>query len=786
MTGADSNPTAWLPTRSRVAMATLMTLALVVPVAWTLASPGARTTVKSPMAPELPDANDSRVNFSRIAQQGDERFYEMELSVPVPMDLIRHREIHIRFSQNDMTSPHPASGRLAVVGTECAFDMQPNAFINGGIPQVFLRNDKCTSLAGRPTGELVLTVKMGGPGELGLYTSPLIPERGAGGLIYVAERSELIPDPPPAVTGFFVDELPDYGLKRANLLAYMWTGAVDATRVWLGLAVIAALAFAGIALAPIGATSGVHHHVASSAAATFSLALALAVAYVLVVPPVQAADETHHVASFANVTARGQLIPAAMQWAATAHVARIAGHFDQRFRPQDVGRPEPVTEGFYIHKTFARSSLTARYWQVLGRILPEWPAPHMFLAVRLINATIFAAAVGTAAGMLVFFTSVPRPYLLAFPFFFVPTLPFFGMHFGESALVTSVSVLFAALVLLHFLGGRQLHWLGWPLGLVTSALVIGARNSLPMMPLVATALALRVVMSRDRTIPSAGIFWGGFGVGATLYWLVITQPHLDVIHETLGGVRQVLPAALEPALAWVTQPWFPLVAAAAGFSAEVFLGPAIARLATATRPALTVATRVIPIGLAGAVVVSLIGSFWWEYPVVESVQGDGRLPLKAYLEQVAGAALTSFRLTRPGLLLASSFWVGFGWLDTIPGPTFVGFLVGTTAIALIGLLLHIARRADVSRFVALAIVGLGLIVTFAGYAYASYAALTNLHGRYLLGWYLTMIAIFWTWPALAPSRPALAGRPWLRPVVLMAMIVFVHTYSLTFILRRYF
>lgn len=786
MTGEESNRNAWRPTRARVAFAALMTVALVGPIAWTLAAPGARTTITSPMAPELPDANDSRVNFSRIDQRGDVRFYEMDLSVPVPMDLVRHTEIHIRFSQNDMTSPHPASGRLVVVGTECAFDMQPNAQINGGIPQVFLRNDKCAPPVGRATGELVLTVTMGGPGDLGLYTSPLMPDSGAGGLIYVAERSEHIPNPPPALTGFFVDELPDYGLKRAHLLAYMWGASTDARRVWLGVVVVAVLAFAGIALAPCDATSDRHGHVARAAASAFGLALALSLAYVLLVPPVQAADETHHVASYTEVTAQPWVTEEAKGWAATAHVGRIRGRARERFRPQDVGHPEGITEGFYIHKTFARSSLTARYWQVLGRVLPELSAPRLFLAVRVINATIFAAAVGAAAAMLVFFTRVAYPYLLAFPFFFVPTLPFFGMHFGESALVTSVSVLFATIVMIMVLGGRQLHWLGWPLGLVTSALVIGARNSLPMMPLVATTLVLRVVMSRDRSGRPAGIFWGGFGLGASLYWLVIAQPHLDVIHETLDGVRRLLPAALAPAVGAMTQPWFPLLAAAAGWLAEVRLGPVIARLSTASRPALTTATRIIPIGLAVAVIVSLIGSFWWEYPVVESIQGDGRLPLKQYLEQVAGAALTSFRLTRPGLLLSSSFWVGFGWLDTIPGPTFVGFLVAATAVAWIGLLLHIARQADVSRFAALAIMGLGLVVTFAGYTYASYAALTNLHGRYLLGWYLTMIAIFWTWPAIAPSRSTAPGSPWRRSMVLSAVIVFVHAYSLTFILRRYF
>lgn len=777
----------WRPSRRRLAAATVLALALVLPVAWTLASPGAVATVRSPMAPEPRDQNESKVNFTRIAQQGDERFYEMDLSVPLPMDLVRHREIHIKFSQNDMTSPHPASGRLTVVGTECAFDMQPNAHINGGIPQVFLRNDQCVPPMGRPTGELVLTVRMGGPGELGLYTSPLLPTVGAGGLIYVAERSELIPVPPPALTGAFVDELPDYGLKRANLLAYMWSMSVGTGRIWFGLAVIAVLAFAGAALMPIGSGTPVARRgiAVRSGVAAFMLALALAMSYALMVPPFQAADEPHHFASYAGVTASPRILTEALSWAGSAHTSRIRGLTRERFRPQDMGQPHEVINDFQIHPTFARSSLSARAWQALGRVLPEMSAKRVFLAIRLINATLFAAAVGAAAALFVVFTTVAYPQLLAFPFLFVPALPFFGMHFGESALVTSVSVLFAATVVMFFLGGRDRHWLGLLLGVITAGLVIGARNSLPMMPLVATALVLRIVLPGDRTLRSALIFWGGFGLAASLYWAVITQAQLDVIRDTVGGVRQLLPDRFRPLAGWLTQPWFPLLAAATGCLGELAFKRPLALLTPILRPVLAVAAKVVPVGLTMAIFVSLIGSLWWEYPILDSIQGDNApMPLRVYLEQLAKAGLSSFRFTRPDLLLSSSFWVGFGWLDTMPGQAFVGLLVGATAISVVGLLLHIARHVEVSRFVALVILGLGLVLTLAGYAYAAYAATVNLHGRYLVGWYLTIVALFWTWPAVAASRPP--GDAWPRAAALAALVVFVHAYSLTFILRRYF
>ena len=414
-------------------------------------------------------------------------------------------------------------------------------------------------------------------------------------------------------------------------------------------------------------------------------------------------------------------------------------------------------------------------------------APRLFITLRAINAVIFAAAVGLAAALFVVISPVAYPQLLIFPFLFVPALPFFGMIVGEAALVTSVSVLFAATMVMLFLGGNRVHWLGVLLGLSAAALLVGARNTLPMMPLVATALVLRIVLCGpvERSTRNALIFWGGFGLGATTFSLVLTQPHRDVILETFAGATKILPGAIAPALSWIVQPWFPAVAATLGCAAELLLARPLATFASIARPVVTIAARVLPITAVAGIVVSLIGSLWWEYPIVESVQGSGRLPLGAYLEQVAGAALTSFRLTRPGMLLSSSFWVGFGWLDTIPGTTFVGFLVVLTAIAVIALLIHIAWAPAVRRFVALSIIVAGLLVTLAGYTYSSYAAATNLHGRYLIGCYLCAVAIAWTWPALARTH---TDRPWLpaRGFVLSAIVIAVHAYSLCFILRRYF
>ena len=64
---------------------------------------------------------------------------------------------------------------------------------------------------------------------------------------------------------------------------------------------------------------------------------------------------------------------------------------------------------------------------------------------------------------------------------------------------------------------------------------------------------------------------------------------------------------------------------------------------------------------------------------------------------VVGTMATMFRLADPNFLLSSTFWVGFGWLDTMPGPPFQALLVLLVGLALCALLLRIARRGEGRR-----------------------------------------------------------------------------------------
>lgn len=775
--------------RGRLLWAGVATAAFTIPLIWTLLSPGAPDRQSTPIQPKVP-AEPLSISFSRISPWGDERIHEMSLFSPVPVDILRHTEIHITFYQSDKASRHPATGRLEVVGTPCIYEMQPGAEINNGIPQPFVRTGRCLPSDGRPTGELWLTVKMGGPGALGLFTLPLAPADRSGGMIYIGERREGIPDPPPTIMGVFVDELPGLGLRRVNLLSYLWTGSTEPWRVWSVIALIAVLVFAGIVVYPMhDATSGRGGFTRAAVAGTSSLAAALALSYAVMLPPMMAADETHHFASFGAFIGR-PISKEAAGWVNTNHVERIRAHQAERFRPRDIDHESTLPPWFEIHSTRERSGLTAFAWAQVGRILPTASMPTLFAAVRSMNVLVFALTVAAAAWLFIRITNVPFPQLLCFPFLFVPTLPFFAMFFSESALLTSVYVLFSAALALLFLGGERSHWAGVPLGIAAGAMAVGARNSLPMIALVVAALLARALLASGN-VRNATVFWVGLFASVVGQLLVLGPPDLS---DFFGLVVDRWPSLVP----WSGQPntdflqmlavFVALVAAGlAGFGVEVWSARARVMAAVAAAAAGRSLARWGALAAALAIVASMVGSLWCVYPGVLSIEGASTTTMAEYVRGVITTSATMFRLTGLNPVLSNSFWVGFGWLDTIPGPPFATMPVVLSGLSLCGLLVHIAMTRDVYKFAWLIVMSAGLVSTLVIYAIGGHAAKATVHGRYLIGWYLAWLAIAWVYPALQTPRQSTAGTIALpRPAMLLGLCLFVHAYSLVFILRRYF
>jgi hypothetical protein len=127
----------------------------------------------------------------------------------------------------------------------------------------------------------------------------------------------------------------------------------------------------------------------------------------------------------------------------------------------------------------------------------------------------------------------------------------------------------------------------------------------------------------------------------------------------------------------------------------------------------------------------------------------------------------------------------------MPGPAFQGIVVALVACALVLLLRHVARHGQARRLLWLVVLAAGGAAALVLYTLSTQSLPKALHGRYLIGWYLSLLAVVGTALALdlrsgerasATGPPAGAGRA----AVALVVAGSIHTYCLCFILWRYF
>jgi hypothetical protein len=310
-----------------------------------------------------------------------------------------------------------------------------------------------------------------------------------------------------------------------------------------------------------------------------------------------------------------------------------------------------------------------------------------------------------------------------------------------------------------------------------------------MAALVAVALLARVLLGPAREeghLRAAVVFWAGFVLGGSVFYLLLT----DAYRMMLLQFAAFAPPGLRPLHAWlIRNPSGMAGLAALAGTAEVGLGRLRRRVAGAWGPAAGPAAHFAGFALAGAVVLSLLGSLVLSYPNLE-LEPVQPLSLRSFVTRILVTMATMFRLRDPNFLLFSTFWAGFGWLDTMPDSTFLSAFALLTAICAISLLLHLARHRDVRRFIWLFALGLGSTVALVIYALSIYNLPMALQGRYLIGWYLPVLATITGGVVLADAPtaqgPLASLRRVPRPVPLLVLSGLVHTYCLCFILWRYF
>jgi len=757
-----------------------------------LASESARVPQRTPLVPRHARGEPVSIPLEgRESRRGAFQF-RLALRLADPAALGRHAELWLF-----LASATPARRLLAAElrrGGSACLRAAP-ARLDEGQPLVFVREQACSGSTG---SDLVLTVEVQGAGALSLLGfEPQSAEPG--------QLQALRGGPLPAsfdVRGHFVDY--PATAARIVLLGHMWrlspgpVGLASLVSLGVGLALAGCLLFPVRPLGPLDRLA--ERAVPRAGAAAALLAGSLALVYAVVAPPLSAPDEPYHLLGFAELNRDPALAVDVVAWMGETHLWRIRYQPSERFRTIDVGRPyvEPDPQ-LRPTEVEARSAVLAGLWRAVGPAFAGRKAHTVLLGLRLLNVLAFALAVGLATAVAVAAVVEPYPQWLAPALLALPSLCYFAMPVSETALLAWIYVWLGTGLAVLVLGGPRSSWAGGLLGVATGLMLASGRSPWPLAGLVATVLAGRVLLGPSTAAGArraAVVFWGSFTAGAAVFVLAQNDAYRAMTDMVAFYYAGFIPSWLRGIVELLrAQPAGVAVLTAGAAMLEIALTSARGRLARRFEAA---AERLVP-RAAGALgvllVLSLTLSLFVRYPELPLAPAQP-LDVEERLVHVLGSMATMFRLSQPDFLLHSSFWVGFGWLDTMPGRGFQALLVLLLALAVSALLAHVALRRAVRLFLWLLVLAAGAVVSLVLYTLATQATPMALGGRYLIGWYLAVIAVIGTaltfdyrppdgrpQPAAAVALAADAAR---RGGLLLVVAGSVHAYCLWFILARYF
>jgi hypothetical protein len=711
-----------------------------------------------------------------------------------PEQLLSHPEVRLLMATRG-ARPRLAGAVLRVVGTPCVYATEPGAKLADNQLLPFTRGGGCAAARVSAPSRLELEVVFTAATEIDLWTD--VPPAGdaSESMISVAVPAPAPGTGRPAVRGRLVRPGPGAGRARITLLNYVWQISEGPAWIWAGLAIAAALMSAGAFVYPWQAIgdSVPRAIVLRAGLGAACLAAALGVQYAILVPPLHAPDEPSHLLGYANVVNRAALSGEAMEWARRGHFQRIRFHSDEAFRVADLDNPLTIAwVGDVVPQpTEVRSPLTTAIWKAAAPLLGDAPVARVLLGIRMINGLLFTLAVGLAGCLIVWLGVGPYRQVAVLPFLIVPTVPFFAMHVSEFAVLTSVYVLLSACIAILVLDGPRTYLQGLPFGLAGVLALAAGRNAWPMGVLVLAVLMARVFLGTrgDQAGPlrlwRVVTFWVGIGLATSLIPSLLPTLRANVVLDLgvdLGRER------FEPVLnGFAFLERWPL------WSLGVPLGCAALELAflglrgrwRASWPRFVLTA--VAVVAAAAMLALLAVSAFVDYPSLRALEGQPPVSSRQYVRDVLTVMATSFRFGSPDHLLVRSFWTGFGWIDTLPGPAVSQILMTASGLAAVALLAYLSASRDGRRLAMTLFAFGGTAAMLAAYALSVHRIDTNLHGRYLVGWYLCALSIAWSVVALLPPCPwrFLKGGP-PRTAVLLTACGVLHAYCLLFILERYF
>jgi hypothetical protein len=690
--------------------------------------------------------------------------------------ILTHDAIELLFSTYD-TAPHLQSGEILFQGSDCNYRTAAGASLRNNSFLAFTRTAPCVGLASAPSGEITLTLRFSNKARVALWGARAADSERLGSSWRITDRT-VAATRDLAIVGRTVDWYPAHE-SRASLIAYMWQLPWSGSWVWYLVALSAVCVSLSALLWPDTRQPQPCRRInLRLALCALLIAGALGLMHTVATPPFQAADEPHHFTGFAWRAGRRDVDVETARWARVAHFRRIQFHSDQHFTPFDrlqLGEP-----WFGGAPPYAERGVGIEWlWRMLVPLFRSFSAEQMLLALRLTNVVLFAITAAAALSIVAACTQTKWPELSVIPMFLVPTLPFFATTVSNYAPLTCTYLLFGIAVLLHFRGESRSAVAGPLLGASWGIAALLSRSAIPLAPLVGTMAAGRLLTHRGHRFPESCVYW--LGLTATIA-AAMTLAGSNYVGPLETHIRAALGNTTGRAVSLiVTHPFLILLVSFVTVPLDVRNRSSLGRPA---RDATALFVRRAALATALSVAICIIASAFVRLPTVPPV---GSMPTaKAYVARLLLAVATMARIRHADFATSTSFWGGFGWLDTFPPEWFISLLAIASGAALISFLLEIRRSQSVqmaTSFLALVTGAAASVVLYAVGVLRVTPA--DVVGRYLFGLQFSGLMVMWSSVGSRgeTQNVAKAGR-WVA--LCAAGCACAQLFSLSVILQRYF
>jgi hypothetical protein len=554
--------------------------------------------------------------------------------------------------------------------------------------------------------------------------------------------------------GGFVFPRSDLPGNRAELAAFVWGVSVPTATSWIALWMV--LGALGIGISCFSLFDLLVNKAPRSRYIVTGLLLLISSAAMLqatLTPPLHGPDEPDHILTLLDVLhqpgQRQQLLDVARK----IHFERIKFNAMRPFSAGMTVQPYMADWASHIQPTTTtRSALHSALWP---KFLPLFSFDDInlsLLLLRIVHAVLFFATVAVSVWVLGGSSSA-WPYLLVVTL--APALPFFGTMFSNYPFLVYSSLLIGACLYGEAIqtphGFRRSLALGG--AAVLSLLSAQTGIAAALIGLVVLLVHPLVTNTReDRSQSIDTLFLSCFALASFVVGWLLWSPafwserKLDIVLR----LQNLTPSAALNAAElgqWAGSPFLVLITAIAATAIVWVVIDFLKRVCLwrfenwrqSFGPRRVQFSFVI---LAMVCLVMLILIFKAGVPLqnIEGIDGAKYTPV-GYLKSVFITMSRSLAAGRPDFYLTWTYWGGFGWLDALLAESSVALVKNTMSLSIvIGIWIGFSRQNLLSKVWLVSIfISLGLALAILGLG--AYSNGINLHGRYLIPFYVPLAGL---------------------------------------------